>query len=125
MTQALTTPTATVDTDAVRRSMSTHDADGKDLFGWVVHRNTEDPGHVLITCDTSDNWLPGPAMRQAVARLMRAYTDTLRAAGFGTATWKFQGQDDVLIVAPTQDHADAIAPAIREHLSVLNPEPTA
>jgi hypothetical protein len=112
----------TIDTDAVRRVMRRHDTDGNDVFGWLVHRNIEDAGHVLITCDTTDNWLPGPAMRQAVARLMRAYTESLRAAGFGTATWKYQGQDDVLIVATNQERADAIAPGIRAHLTELNPD---
>jgi hypothetical protein len=107
-----------LDTDAVCRTMRQHDADGKDVYGWQVHRNIEDPSHVLITCDTSDNWLPGPAVPQAVAPLIRKYAESLREAGFGTATWKHK----ILIVAPTQDHVDAIAPAIQAHLSELNPE---
>lgn len=114
----MTTTAVVINTDEVCRVMRTHNADGKDMYGWQVHRNIEDPSHVLITCDTSDNWLPGPAVPQAVAPLIREYAASLRDAGFGTATWKHE----ILIVAPTQEHADAIAPAIRAYLSELNPD---
>lgn len=120
MTETLTT--TALDTDAVERVMAQHDADGTDMYGWILHRNTEDPSNALITCDTTDNWLPGQAARQAVARLITTYAESLRAAGFGTATWTWHGQDRALIVATDQGHADAIAPGIRAHLSELNPE---
>lgn len=121
MTQTITAGVV-LDTEAVRRIMAQHDADGGDAYGWVLHRNTEDPSNAVVICDTTESWLPGGAARQAVARLIAAYAESLRAAGFGTATWSWHDQARALIVAPDQDHAVAVAPGIRAHLSELNPE---
>lgn len=114
-----------LDTDTVRQIMRTFDRDGRAWCGWKVHGSTERADHVLITCDVPDSWartMPGPATSQGIARHLRNYADALKAAGFGTATWKWRGYDDVLIVATDQITADEIAPGIREHLTGLNPE---
>jgi hypothetical protein len=124
-----TTMTRTLDTAKVTRVMRQFDTPADPGWcGWRIHRSTEDPGHVLITCDVPDSWartMPGGATRQGIAQHLMRYAEALRQAGFGTATWNWKKQPDVLIVAPTQSAADEIAPGIRKHLTELNPDPDA
>jgi hypothetical protein len=119
--------TPRLDTAEITRVMRQHDTGGDpDVFGWIMHQSAEDLDHVLISCDMSGTWqrtMPGNATRQAIMRHLARYTDSLRAAGFGTAAWSWYEKPRVLIVAADQATADEIAPGIREHLTELNPEP--
>ncbi|MCO6011522.1 hypothetical protein NE236_41885 [Actinoallomurus purpureus] len=119
---------AAVDTDKVTQVMRQFDRGGRDWCGWKIHGSTEDPSHVLITCDVPDDWartMPGPATQQGIARHLHRFADALSDAGFGIAMWKWRGMADVLIVAANQATTDEIAPRIRAHLTGLNPEPAA
>jgi hypothetical protein len=118
-----------LDTAEIARVMRQLDRPGRpDWCGWQVHRSTEDPGHVLITCDVPDSWaltMPGRATHQVIAQRLMRYGNALQEAGFGIAMWKWRGWPDVLIVAADQATADEIAPDIRKHLTELNPEESA
>jgi hypothetical protein len=114
-----------LDTAEVTCVMRQFDRPSRNVSGWKIHQSTEDPGHVLITCDVPDSWastMPGPATSQGITRHLSLYADALVEAGFGTAVWRWRGWPDVLIVAADQRYADEIAPAICAHLTELNPE---
>jgi hypothetical protein len=115
-----------LDTAKVTRVMQQFDRpEDPEWCGWQVHRSTQDPGHVLVTCDVPDSWartMPGDATRQGIVQHLMRYADSLREAGFGTAMWERDGQPRVLIVATDQPVADEIAPGIRAHLTELNPK---
>jgi hypothetical protein len=115
-----------LDTAKVTRVMQQFDRpEDPEWCGWQVHRSTQDPGHVLVTCDVPDSWartMPGDATRQGIVQHLMRYAGSLREAGFGTAMWDHQGRPRVLIIAADQAAAEALAPGIRDYLTAHNSE---
>lgn len=118
--------TSDLDTAEVTRVMQQFDTPkDPDWCGWTIHRSTEDPTHVLITCDVPDSWaltMPGQATRQGIGKHLMRYAYALREGGFGIAMWQRDGQPRALIVTTDQRAVDEVAPGIREHLTELNKE---
>lgn len=106
--------TATTRTDLARLVSHLLEAHEDDGFGWRLHQPADDSAHLLVTCEPDGWWraMPGQAVRQAVARHLRACAYTLAEAGMGVAKWGRDGQTEVLLVAATQADADEQAPAV-------------
>ncbi|WP_084965285.1 hypothetical protein [Thermoactinospora rubra] len=115
--------TALRDQVAAALDQAGHRPAGEDDFGYRMHRPVDSGDHLLVVCEVGGMWqaMPGQAVRSAIAQHLGHYAATLTAAGYGVAAWERDGQPAALIVAATQESADAQAPAVRQALTELNP----